>query len=484
MKSKVLFLVLLLLSFPFYAQCQSREGRIDSVMARYYAVDKFMGVVLVAENGNILAEKGFGYSNLEWAIPSSPEQHFVIASITKTFAAVVTLRLIQDGKLRLENTISDFLPYYRKDVGTMVTIHHLLTNSSGIPNFIQKPGFMQNSLRRHVTSYRDFILEFCSDSLEFSPGSRFRYNNSGFVILGAIIEKVSGMSFGEVLRKYVLDPAGMQETGVNRNDLVLSKRVAGYDRTPDGGFENAGFWDYSWAFSAGSLYSTARDLYMFIQALSGGRLLAEDLKQKMFTPYFPAFGYAQYGYGLTIGKLPVGTKGDSATFYGHEGGILGFNTWMIHLPERNRVIILLNNTSNCPLREISSALLSVLEDKEFITPKASVATLVYQGFKKNGKESAQALFLEAKRTNSMEAGWRELNTLGYTLLRRGDTTDAVTMFELNAEAYPENWNVHNSLGEGYAAIGSKEKAISSYQTALKLNPKSESIRRQLEILAH
>ncbi|MGE5353586.1 MAG: serine hydrolase domain-containing protein, partial [Acidobacteriota bacterium] len=250
MKNFILIVLLTALASTGLVTARNKTAKIDKLIKSYYDTERFMGTVLVSENGKVLFRKGFGQASIEWNIPNGPNGVFRIASITKTFTAVLTLQLIQEGKLSLDNKISDFLPYYRKDIGEKVTISQLLTHSSGIPNYLQLPGFMPDQIKFPMKSIEEFIKKFCSNDLEFLPGSKFSYNNSGYAILGAIIEKVTGMTFEEALKKRILEPAGMINTGLDRPDLLLSNRVNGYIRNLDGSFQPSPYWDMTSAYTA------------------------------------------------------------------------------------------------------------------------------------------------------------------------------------------------------------------------------------------
>ena len=148
---------------------------------------------------------------MEWNIPNTPDTKFRLGSITKQFTATVMLQLVEQGKIKLDAKLSDYLPEYRKDTGNKVTIHHLLTHTSGIPSYTGQPGFFEN-VSRNPYKVDEFVKKYASGDLEFEPGSRFSYNNSGYFLLGAIIEKVTGKTYEQVLKEKILDPVGMKNT--------------------------------------------------------------------------------------------------------------------------------------------------------------------------------------------------------------------------------------------------------------------------------
>jgi CubicO group peptidase (beta-lactamase class C family) len=182
--------LLVILTFQVSAVAQSKANRIDNLVSLYHKYGQFNGSVLVADNGKVLYQKGFGLANMEWTIPNSPDTKFRLGSITKQFTATLILQLVEQGKIKLDGKLTDYLPDYRKDTGDKVTIHNLLSHTSGIPSYTSLPGFFQNVSRNPFT-VDDFIKKYASGELEFEPGTKFVYDNSGYFLLGAIVEKVT-----------------------------------------------------------------------------------------------------------------------------------------------------------------------------------------------------------------------------------------------------------------------------------------------------
>jgi CubicO group peptidase (beta-lactamase class C family) len=172
---------------------QQNVQKIDRLLKQYYDYGQFNGSILVAERGKIIYEKGFGMANMEWAIPNQPDTHFRIGSVTKQFTAALVLQLVEEGKIKLDGKITDYLPDYRKDTGGKVTIHQLLNHTSGIPDYTHRPDFSAE-ISRNPYRVADFVKKFASGDLEFEPGSKFNYSNSGYSVLGAIIERVTWKS--------------------------------------------------------------------------------------------------------------------------------------------------------------------------------------------------------------------------------------------------------------------------------------------------
>src|SRR6185295_18871081 len=258
--TKRLHLTLCLLSifaFQISVSAQNKVRQIDEVMSLYHKYQQFNGSVLVADNGKVIYKKGFGFANMEWNIPNEPDTRFRLGSITKQFTATLVLQLVEQGKLKLDGKVSDYLDSYRKDTGGKITIHNLLSHTSGVPNYTGQPGFIE-TVSRNPYAVDDFVKKYASGDLEFEPGAKFNYSNSGYFILGAIIEKVTGKPYEQVLKENIFDPAGMKNTGYDHYDTIIGKRAAGYVKTPRG-YRNAPYLDMTIPYAAGSLYSTVED---------------------------------------------------------------------------------------------------------------------------------------------------------------------------------------------------------------------------------
>ena len=278
---------------------QTKPDKIDTLMKLYYEYGQFNGTVLVAEHGKVVYRKGFGLADMEWDIPNQPDTRFRLGSITKQFTSMIILQLVQRGKLKLDGKITDYLPDYPKKTGDRITIHQLLTHTSGIPGYTEFPSFFRD-ISRNPSSPAEFVRVFADSALLFEPGARFSYSNSGYFLLGVMIEKVTGKPYEQVLQENILSPVKMNSTGYDHHATILKKRASGYEK--DGaGYVNAEYLDMSLPYSAGALYSTVEDLYLWDRALYTDRLLPEKAKELLFTPYIPAFG-GGYGYGWDIGE--------------------------------------------------------------------------------------------------------------------------------------------------------------------------------------
>lgn len=451
---------------------QTKAEKFDALMKQIYENGQFNGSVLVAQNGKVIFKNGYGMANMEWDIPNAPDTKFRLGSITKQFTSMLILQLVQQGKLKLDGKITDYLPDYPKKTGDKITIHHLLTHTSGIPGYTEFPGFFQN-MSRNPSTPTDFVKQFADSALLFEPGTRWSYSNSAYFLLGVIIEKLTGESYERVLQKNILDPVGMKNTGYDRHETILAKRASGYERNPLGTL-NAAYLDMSLPYAAGSLYSTVEDLYLWDQALYTDKLLSAELKAVMFKPHFRANPVVHYAYGWQVGTIPAGRSTDSVAVIQHGGGINGFNTLLSRIPKDRNLVVLLNNAGGAPLNAIYNAILGILYDKPYELPKRSLAQVFVKDLMKDGEAKARERFadLKANQANDYILSEREMNSVGYQLMRMGKLKEAIMVLKLNAEQFPESANVYDSLGEAYMNDGNTELAIRNYEIAVQKDPKN------------
>ncbi|MCL4811912.1 MAG: serine hydrolase [Vicinamibacteraceae bacterium] len=471
-----LLVAALLLWAPLVCAEQKADA-IDAFLSRFSDLQALNGAVLVADGGKVIYRKGFGQADFEWGVANTPDTRFRLASVSKQFTAAVILQLVQEGKFTLDTTLAEALPSYRKDTGAKVTIHHLLNHTSGIPSYTSLPAFASD-ISRDPYGVKEFVEKYCSGDLEFEPGSTFRYNNSGYFILGAIIEQATGTSYETAVADRLFRPLGMRSSGYDRSGPVIEKRARGYERSL-GGVRNADYLDMSLPYAAGSLYSTVEDLFLWDQALYGDTIVPAALKARMFTP-----GLEGYGYGWGIAERPIGPGKAMRTHISHGGGINGFNTLIVRVPEDRHLVVLLNNTGGTSLGAMSAGVLDILYGRTPPLPKRPVSHLLYETLGSKGVEAAIAQYHELKKTraNEVDFGERFLNELGYELMRGGRLDDAIEILKLNVEAFPGQSNPYDSLGEAYMKAGQNELAIKNYAKSLELNPANRHAVEQLAVL--
>ncbi|CAM3307403.1 serine hydrolase [Aequorivita lipolytica] len=450
---------------------QTKTAQLDELLNKYTEYGQFNGSVLVADNGKVIYKKGFGMANMEWDIPNAPDTKHRLGSITKQFTAMLIMQLVAEGKLDLQATVSKYLPDYSKVNGDKITIHQLLTHTSGTPNYTSFPKFFEEMSRNSFTP-TEMVETFADSTLTFKPGAQFAYSNSGYILLGAIIEKVTGKSYETVLQEKIFDPLKMKDSGYDHHNTILKKRATGYEMkgsTP----ENSPYIDMSTPYAAGSLYSTVEDLYLWDQALYTQKLLPKKYMDMMYEKYIPGFGQ-YYGYGWMIGTMPIGNTKDSTQIIVHGGGINGFNTLITRMPQEKSTVILLNNTGRAPLEDISIAIDGILHGATYDLPKQSVANLVYKEIIDKDLKAGLAFYEKNKASKEYSYSESEMNTMGYTLLQAGKKQEAEAVFKMNVEAFPKSFNVYDSYAEALMEQGKNELAITNYKKSIELNPANQN----------
>lgn len=316
----------------------------DQVVQSYVSNKQFMGSVLVARGDQILLSKGYGSANLEWQIPNTPSTKFRLGSVTKQFTAASILLLEERGKLKVEDPVKKYIPD-APAAWDKITIFHVLTHTAGIPNFTSFPDYQ--SSEPFSTTPEKLVARFRDKPLDFEPGERWSYSNSGYVLLGYLIERVSGQTYEKFVQDSIFTPLGMKDSGYDSNSAVIARRAAGYAPGPNGPV-NAGFINMTIPFAAGALYSTTEDLLRWEQGLFGGKLLSPASLEKMITPF-----KNDYAFGLEV-HTNKGRK-----IVDHNGGIEGFNTELAYYPEDKLTVAVLGNLNSPAPEQIATTLASL-----------------------------------------------------------------------------------------------------------------------------
>jgi CubicO group peptidase (beta-lactamase class C family) len=441
-------------------------AKIDKVVRAYYDAGLFNGTVLVADHGKVIYEKALGYANFEWQVPNTIDTKFRIGSVTKTFTAVLVMQQVEVGKITLDAPIIDYLPEYRKDTGSRVTVRHLLTHTSGIPSY----GGHQIVDMKSVIPQAEFTKKYCSGDPTSEPGARWSYNNCGYFLLGTILERVTSKTYAQHLQENIAVPAGMADTGIDSSQKLLPKRAYGYETNYVNGLQTSVYSEISTALGAGDIYSTVDDLYKFDRALYSDKLLSTETRKLMFTPQ-----NERTGLGWFIRKAPPEHPAAGDTLQFHEGHIFGFFTMYTRIPEREALVVTNDNTDLDTYEGIHREIFNILYHGTYTLPKKPIARKVASILCTKGANAAVARYKELKSTTSEYdfSDWRPLNRVGYAFLNAGRMKDAVAIFQLNAEQFPERWEVWDSLAESQMNDGQTAQAIANYDKSLKLNPKND-----------
>lgn len=471
---RLVFLLALLLPASVHAQDASA---IESFVEAYHEADRFSGAVLVADGGEVLYAGGHGLANVAWGVPNTPETRFRIGSVTKQFTAALVLQLMEEGLVDLEAPVTAYVPAYPAEPGDRVTVHQLLVHTSGIPSYTSLPEFFPD-LSRDPYAPDSFLTVFQDLPLDFEPGEQWSYNNSGYFLLGVLIEKVTGQSFADALRDRLLTPLGLDDTDYEESGVVYPRAASGYVREGSR-LARAAYLDPSLPYAAGMMISTVGDLQAWSEALAEGHVFERpETLELMNTAHVDVGGGGgAYGYGVFVDEAQVG--GETVAIVEHGGGINGFSTGFRLLPDRDAVIVTMSNTSD-PARGLVDGIMRLLYGEAVEAPTPSAAGPVADAFAEGGPEAAVAAFEAARASGDYEVDENILNDLGYDRLGDGDVEGALVLFRANVAAFPDAWNPHDSLGEALREAGDTEASIASYQRALDLNPGAASARTALE----
>ena len=461
---------LLLLSHTAIAGEHAKE--MDAFIEQFHGFKQFNGNVLVAKQGKVIFEKSYGYANFEWDIKNTAETKFRIGSITKQFTALLILQLAQQNKIQLDAPLATYLPDYRQDIGNKITIRQILNHTSGLSNYTQTKTF-RSEYSRNPYSVDEFIKLLCSDDLLFEPGTQFRYSNSGYFILGAVIENVTQQRYQDVLQENIFKPLNMHNTGYDSHAKIINQLASGYSNNLDG-YTNADYLDMSIPYAAGSIYSTARDLVKWDQALYTNKLINKELKKQMYT----VSEQRNYALGWEVNQLDADKYGKPLTQVQHGGGIEGFNAFISRIIEDQLLVIILNNTGGAPMTPMTKGLTNIFYGKPYDGATENVDSQLYHALQNGGIAQLKSKYnqLDEQKVPLRE---RSINYFGYELIAMKKLDAAIAVFELNAAKYPDSANTHDSLGEAYLTANKPVLALKSYQRALELNPDSESAKQAI-----
>ncbi|MES1216194.1 MAG: serine hydrolase [Bacteroidota bacterium] len=341
---------------------QQPGEKLDLLISAYTKMYRFNGSVLVEKNGTVLLNKGYGYRDAGKRIVNDEQTIFQLGSITKQFTTAIIQKLQEEKKLNVQDKLSKYFPKYPK--GDSITIELLMHHMSGIYNYTDDGNFMSNEITKPATREKMMAL-FENKPLDFSPGTGWNYSNSGYSLLGYIIEAVTKKPYEQVVRSYIFTPLQMTHSGFDFTHLKSKNKATGYFKLNDKDTILAPIVDSSVSFSAGAIYSTVGDLYKWHQALENNTILSKAQQEMAYTP-----AKNNYGYGWAIDSIEGKRKVQ------HSGGIPGFITNIARVPEDDICIVLLSNASDESLNAITKSILAILYNKEYEIPKERVSIKV------------------------------------------------------------------------------------------------------------
>jgi CubicO group peptidase (beta-lactamase class C family) len=326
--------IFIALSNLIYAQPKISDKAAASGAENYLralvAEERFSGAVLMARNGKVILNKGYGFANREFDVPNTPQTKFRLASVTKLFTATAIMILQQQGKLKISDSICGYISDC-PSTWQAVTLKHLLNHTAGITEFGKPPPANDDFRRKPMTTAA--VLERAKTfAPDFAPGEKFAYSSQGFLLLGIVIEKVSGKTYENFLRENIFEPLKMNNTGLDHQKAIIKNRAAGYARAKDGSLSNFDYFNLDYLFAAGGLYSTVEDLFLWEQSFYTEKLLKQNFKEEMLTP-----GLENTGYGWEIFQK------FNRRLNRVDGRSFGFSNSMVSYPDEKVCVIVLSN---------------------------------------------------------------------------------------------------------------------------------------------
>ncbi|WP_298425265.1 serine hydrolase [uncultured Kordia sp.] len=521
LKSLLLGMILLL-----FSSCMNSENTIESIMNDYAENGRkelgspFTGTVLVAKNDEILFTGAYGLKDRAKNIPNKIETKFSIGSLTKQFTAMLVMQMVEEGILKLNDSVSTHLEYLPKTFAENITIHQLLSHTSGLPHYTGLATIGMNSRTFTSTFYtpKELAIFISKMKLIDTPGKSAHYSSFGYMLLGAILEEVSGKSFSELLKEKITKPLGLINTGFASNKFIKKEIAKGYIFNEDktykmlfikhgGHFQEAPDRDQSNIYTAGGMHSTVKDLFIWSKAIKNNTLLSEKTTKKMLTPVKQGFAY-----GWVRNWDDIIERNTQAKLYSHTGSTFGHAS-VISLFDDGTTIIFTSNVNRIKAQKIVHRLYltaNQLEDKyrlegypdrgsltEFereggikalntyfnklsnlcgydIKPSNGSLQQIMSLYYKNGNnqkgDSIRKAYME-----SHDPSRNDMNQLGYRIFKF-NYQKAAEIFKEATEKFPNSPNLWDSLGESYLKCKAYEKAVRSFGKAVKLATKNNDSR--------
>jgi CubicO group peptidase (beta-lactamase class C family) len=460
----------------------------------------FNGVVLIAKNNNILLNKAFGFTNFKTKEKLTPDSKFLIGSLTKPFVSLLVLQQVEKGTIKLQQPITDFLPFIHKEKGKLLTIHRLLANTSGLPHYDGLRGHIKNmrAFSSQKMTVKEYVQLVDKTGLSSIPDSKFQYSSLGYVLLGAVLEEVTGLTFSQLIENYIANPLHLQNIGFGNNDFLKNEIVKNY-RFRKGKYTENTNRDQSNTYTAGGMHATTKDIFNWTQALKQHKLLKKRFTKKAFKENLNG-----YAYGWMRNDIEVLKYIPHAQFYGHSGSVNGFTSYLFMADDGTTIILLSNTVPLQPYKLVSDIYRKV--QGEDLTKSTRIILPSFRNKAQFVKEGGYAQIKNYQKTLSKNAGFKvfpsggymqrvlrmhvkekmdmaSLETLLKTLIKKNqnaedlinrvayeyaktDSKRGLYYFKLNTTQFSESANTWDSLGEFYEKEGNTSAAKKAYAKAV------------------
>lgn len=455
---------------------------IDRLMNSYYKSGQFNGTILVKKNDDIIYERAFGLANREWGIENTLDSKFLIGSVSKSYTALMVLILVNEGLIDLNATINTYIPQYEGPGKNQVTIHQMLTHTSGIPDHGAIPNLSKKRVRWIYDS--DQYLELVKEtSLKFAPGSAFQYSGIAYNLLAIICEKVSKKSFRELLKEKIFMPLKMNDSSLNSNLDINPKRAYGYEYYLLEGYKLPSYLSMDHCKGSGGILSTVEDMAKFNhECFDAQTLTSKSLYKKMFTPHVKDWQY--YGYGWWIDTMDM--DGSKKTLVSHGGSTDGYKAYSTRIVEDKTDILILENDyfrTDVGVKwcyDITEDIIEILAGKEIKEPKKSIAKAVGLTIGQAGIDKALAQLSELKKNEEYQISAADYYYLAAELDKKhGLKQESLKIFNEGLLDFPDDFRLSYYFAETLMGIDDK-KAGDLYQNCVRLYARDEKNKRYSE----
>lgn len=437
------------------------RARMDAYMRAAVVNDQFTGAVLVARDGKPLIDTAYGMASYELGVPNTSRTVFHIASMTKQFTAMAIMQLRDGGKLKVDDPICTYLANC-PPAWNAVTIRHLLTHTSGIANVSGLPAWDDDLSLKHY-SRAGFVDLFRALPLRFAPGDKYEYSNSGYFLLGLIVERASGTGFGDYLKANIFTPLGMTRSGYDDNRAVVPGAASGYySRGPT--FITATYVDPSTRLGDTGIVSTTGDLLRWDQALYTDQLVSRQTLDEIFTPYRNGYGYG-WEIGTRFGRKTVA----------HSGSDGGFSSYILRFPDDRLTVVILGNGDRMSAARAAINLSAIVLGVPYRMPMPQLRGELWNALDRGGVAGATGMFDAVRKATPprTDATGNTLLELGYDLIDARRLTEADAIFRFALQRFPDLTYAWDGLADSAAARDDRSVAIDYFERSLKLDPSNE-----------
>lgn len=472
------------------AQTTDHPPQIQRFLSQAHARGQFNGAALVFEDGKVVHQCAFGVRSIDPLDSLDLNSQFRLASVSKQFTAMAIMLLKEQGKLRYDQDMRDFIPELPY---TGITIRHLLHHTSGLPDYEPlmdqnwKTDLKYDDPARYTDGNPEIIQMFVAKNptVYFKPGEQWKYSNTGYNFLGTIVARASGMSFPAYAQRYIFEPAGM--TNSSFYDFVIGDDP----KVPDRAYGFQVEWNQKDMIHADShylnhgmgedgVYSTVGDLLKWDRILYTDKLVPKATLEEAFKPGVLNNGdTTDYGFGWFLERSPTDERVVS-----HSGGWLSFSTYIYRAIDEDKCIVVLMNNSSLYFWPIVQGVKNIVYDTTYALPALSIREVLGKDIAENGAEHAVALFktLKAERASEYHITEGALNILGYNLLWADRVDDAVAILKLAVEEYPGSANVYDSYGDALLAKGDTVNALENFKKAFEMDPSMTPTKEKIDAM--